>query len=929
MRMASQDLRRGVEPAGPPDTDSDGSAPGKVVEAAPAVSPVRKRRLRRWHKVLLWLFAGAMVLVLVAAGLVVWSVRRVFPEYGGTLTLPGLSAAVTVYRDEYGVPQVYASTETDLFKAQGYLHAQDRFWEMDVRRHLTSGRLAEMFGAGQVPTDAFLRTLGWRRVAEQEWRMLSPQARSYLQAYADGVNAWIAQHGGSGSSGGKSLEYTVLGLQNPGYKVEKWDPVDSVAWLKAMAWDLKTNMDNEISRAIGLASGLSREQIDQLYPGYPYERNRPIVGGGTVRDGTFAATARATTVPASYSDPGVTGAEQVWRDAAPALGALGDVIRSMPTDLGAAGTDIGSNSWVVGGSLTASGKPILANDPHLGPSLPGIWYQIGLHCDCPFSVVGFSLSGVPGVIIGHNDRIAWGLTNLGADVTDLYLEKLDGDRYFDGTGWRDLRTRKEVISVAGGDPVTITVRATGHGPLLSDRSAELLGIAKRPPVDPSGSPLSRVEPTTTPSLDAGASGVPPQATSSPYGVALRWTALEPGRAIDALFALNRATNWTEFRAAAALFDVPAQNMVYADVDGNIGYQTPGRIPIRGKGDGRWPVPGWDPAYDWTGYIPFAALPNMFNPPQDVIVTANQAVIGPQYPYLLTKDWSYGYRSERVHTMLAERTAGGRKLTVEDMRQMQFDNYNGFAPTLVPALLAAPLKTGDATLAKARDLLKGWDFQQPAESPARSSAAAAFYNATLRHLLLRTFDELPDGYKPSGSDNSWEILRPLLAAPTSPWWDERRTARTESMNDMLAAAMADAVEELTDRLGDDPADWRWGDLHTLALTHQTLGQSGIAPVERLFNRGPVKVSGGGGVVNASSWWAEEGYQVTAVPSMRMIVDLSDLDESRWVQLTGESGHAYHANYTDQVELWRAGKDTPMRWDRPSIEEAARHTQTLKP
>jgi penicillin amidase len=251
--------------------------------------------------------------------------------------------------------------------------------------------------------------------------------------------------------------------------------------------------------------------------------------------------------------------------------------------------------------------------------------------------------------------------------------------------------------------------------------------------------------------------------------------------------------------------------------------------------------------------------------------------------------------------------------------------------LVPALLAAPLGASatNTTVAKARDLLKDWDFQEPAVSPARTSAAAAFYNATWRHLLLRIFDELPAAHKPGGDDRWWEVVRSLLATPTSPWWDDKTTKTTESMNDILTAAMNDAVAELTHRLGDNPADWRWGDLHTLTLRNEAFGQSGIAPVEWLFNRGPVPAAGGGAIVNATSWSSDTGYEVNFVPSMRMIVDMSDLDGSRWVQLSGNSGHAYHANYTDQLELWRTGQNTPMRWDRPSIVATAKHTLTIEP
>lgn len=891
-----------------------------VDTTVPVDAPTPGRRWpRRLKRALRWTLVVVCVLALVAAGLSIWSVRRSFPEYGGTLDVRGLEAPVTVDRDASGIPQIYARSEADLFLAQGYVHAQDRFWEMDFRRHMASGRIAEMFGEPYVATDAFIRTLGWRRVAEQEWRLLSRSTKTALRAYADGVNAWIADHGGRAATAEKSLEYGLLGVQNPDYTVEPWDPIDSLAWMKAMAWNLRSNMDDEMIRATLLAYGLSRDQIKDLYPQYPYTRHVPVLDGA------------GTTSPAASADRDTDVTDRATRAAAPVIGELARATRTLSGLLGPTTGGIGSNAWAVSGKLTASGKPILANDPHMRPSLPGVWYQVGLHCECSLDVSGFSLAGVPGVLIGHNDRIAWGLTNLGADVSDLYLEKVRGDRYFDGTAWRQLRERREVIEVAGGEPVTINVRATHHGPLLSDRSADLLAVAARPPLDASGSPAPTVATTPSPSLDPGAAGVPEPAESTPYAVALRWTASQPGRTMDALLAVDRASNWKEFRAAAAMFDVPAQNMVYADVEGNIGYQTPGRIPIRQKGKGLWPAPGWDPSYDWQGYIPFDELPTVLNPSDGVIVSANQPPVGRQYPHSITRTWlSYGYRSQRIVDLLGERKAQG-KLTVDDMRQIQFDDRNPFAPVLVPELMDVRLDAGkSSTVARARALLKGWNYRQPAESPARTSAAAAFYNATWRHLLLRTFDELPHGsHEPARDDGSWEVVRSLMTEPDSPWWDDKRTAATETMDDMLVVAMNDAAEELERRLGPNPDEWRWGDLHTLALEHDTLGQSGIPPVEWLFNHEPVPVAGGGGLVNATAWPVDLGYDTIIAPSMRMIVDLGDLNRSRWVNLSGVSGHVFHPHYTDQLELWRTGRDLPMRWTRTSVEAAARHSLTMQP
>ncbi|MDG4799958.1 penicillin acylase family protein [Micromonospora sp. WMMD980] len=891
----------------------------------------------RVRKVALWAVAVLLVLSLALAVAAVWAVRRAFPQQDGALRLPGLTSPVTVHRDGHGIPQVYAKTSDDLFRAQGYLHAQDRFWEMDFRRHVTGGRLAELFGESQVETDSYLRTMGWRRVAEQEWQLLSPDARRHLQVYADGVNAWLADHDG----GRASLEYTVLGLQNSGYTIEQWSPVDSLAWLKAMAWDLRGNMDTEIARAALLAAGLTRPQVEQLYPAYPYDRNSPIVDGGAVVGGVFDQDAGpvpsgAPTAPTSGGGQGGGGPDEAGTGgggtvAARTVTELAEGLSRLPVMLGDGGSGIGSNSWVIGGRLTATGKPILANDPHLSPSMPGIWYQMGLHCECAFDVAGFTFAGVPGVVIGHNARIAWGFTNLDPDVTDLYLERVDGDRVQVDGEWLPLQTRTETIEVAGGKPVSITVRTSRHGPLLSDASASLRDIGRRPPVDPAGSPAGvAASPQLVPGRPAPDSGT----RGDGYAIALSWTALRPGRTAEALFALNTAANWTEFRAAAALFEVPAQNIVYADVAGNIGYQSPGRIPVRGKGDGRWMSPGWDSAYDWKGFIPFAELPSVLNPPGGYLVTANQAVVGPGYPRLLTSDWSYGYRSQRIRDMI---TSAPGAISVADVQRTQFDNRNGFAPTLVPAVvdaLGAATDPSDDARVTATGLWKDWDFQQPADGPsgsadARRSAAAAYYNATWRHLLAGIFDELPASYRPDGGDRWFEVVRGLLAQPGSPWWDRQDTPAVERRDDILRSAAAEAAAELRRDQGDRPADWRWGRMHILTARNQTFGSSGVGPVEWLFNADPVGVSGGDAIVNATGWDAAAGYEVDAVPSMRMIVDLADLDASRWIQLTGNSGHAFHRNYDDQLPLWRAGQTLPMRWDRAAVTDAATQTLTLRP
>lgn len=842
------------------------------------------------------LIAGGLILLLVVvvagAGLAWFTTRASFPQVSGTVTVAGLGTTVEVRRDEYGVPQITADTAEDLFMAQGYVHAQERFWEMDFRRHVTAGRLSELFGESQIGTDTFIRTMGWRHVAEQELALLSPESVSYLQAYAAGVNAYLADHAGSSLS----LEYAVLDLQDPGYQPEPWTPVDSLAWLKAMAWNLSGNLDAEIQRVV-YATYLSDAQIADLDPPYPYDRAPVIVTDSS--DMTAAAPAVAPAVARAQA-PALD-----LKALAIRLSAIQAMASRLPGLLGMAGTSgIGSNSFVVDGSRTTTGMPILANDPHLGASMPGIWMQMGLHCRelsdaCPFDVSGFTFSGFPGVVLGHNDRIAWGFTNLGPDVQDLYLEDVEGDRYRVGDRMLDLDIRAETITVAGGDPVTIRVRSTGHGPLLSDADDWYRWIG-------AAAPVSRPDPDSHANPD----------------VALQWTALQPGRTGDAIFLIDRARDFDDFRTAARSFEVPSQNMIYADVDGHIGYQAPGTVPIRQTGDGKWPVPGWDPAYDWDGFVAFDDMPWMLDPEAGYIVTANNAVTAQGLSVFLTDDWALGDRASRLVDLIE---ASG-PLDVDGVLAIPFDNHGPLADVLAPALEDLPLDAGSSA-GGAIALLHDWDGQQTADS-----APAAFLNVVWSHLVARTFDDeiQHQDYFPDGGDRWLEVMRTILDQPDSAWWDDVKTADVvEDRDTILSAAVDDAMAELTDLQGSDPTAWRWGKLHTLTLRNETFGMSGIGPIEWLFNRGPLETSGGLDVLNATGWDARTGYEVDWVPSMRMAIDLSDLDASRYVNLTGVSGHAFHDHYDDQAPLWATGQTIAWPFSSAAQKAATKDLLTLEP
>ena len=868
----------------------------------------------------------------VAAGaLAVSLIRRSVPDRSRTVDLAGLGGQVTVLRDARGVPEIYADDPGDLFRVQGYLHAQDRFFQMDLRRHVTAGRLSELVGANAdaLRADSAVRTLGWRRTAQREYATLDPATRGYLQAYADGVNHYLRGRRMSDVS----VSYTILARANPMPGIEKWTPVDSLAWLKAMAWDLKSDYSEELTRARAITTVRSVERVDQLFPEYPFGTHAPIVtgpAGGADLTGQPQASASGLehhrrsrtaaavgtrlpgrTTPAAVTAALASGAGQQ------ALAAAGTAMKSVPALLGS-GDDVGSNSWVVGGGLTSSGKPLLANDPHLAVSVPGVWYQVGLHCRrlsaaCPFDVAGFGFAGMPGVVIGHNTHISWGLTNLSPDVTDFYLERV-GDGVVDYDGRQvPLTVRTETIRVAGARPVTLTIRSTRHGPLISDVLDDVAQAGRSAPV-----PGEHGDPGT-----AG------------YAVALDWTGLLPGHAMQAMLALDRATTFAEFRKAALLLDAPAQNIVYADTDGNIGYQAPGRIPIRGPGspdspvpaDGTWPHPGWDGAYDWKGFVPVQRLPWVENPPEGYIVAANQAVIAPRAGGVqLTRDWDYGFRSQRIRDLLARAVATGHRLTVADMQGIQTDTRNGVAAVLVPWLLRTPVP--DSFTEEAVDLLRGWDYEEPADS-----AAAAYFNVVWAAVLNLTFsDELPDGFRPDGGDRWFEVVTQLLNRPRDPWWDDRRTPDVvESRDEVLRRALSQARLQLTSTLGKDPDRWAWGRLHQVYLTQSPLGGQG-SPwfVHELVNRGPYDAPGGSAVVNAFGWDAAGGsFDVNAAPSMRMVVDLGALDGSRWVNQTGVSDHPLDDHYADQIHTWLTGESYPWPFTRAAVEAAAGPGQQFRP
>ncbi len=810
---------------------------------------------------------GILALLIVVLAIVsVVNVRRPFPKTDTALTIPGLQAEVNVYRDENGIPHIYAQNEHDLFLAQGYVHAQDRFWQMEFWRHVSLGRISEIAGPATVSSDTFIRTMGWNRIAEESlayYESESPEMMAIMEAYSEGVNAYIAEQGDN-----ISLNYTILGLVNDKWEIEPWQPLHTIAWAVVMADDLGGNWRSEIQRA-NLIKELGEGATANLLPLYPYD-SRPVMVPTDAMEIEFSGddeedALRQQPKPIDWANVNTT------------------IVGSYPENGFLGGGDyVGSNNWVISGEHTDTGLPLLANDPHLGIQLPSIWYQVGLHAP-GLNVIGFSFAGVPGVVVGHNDNIAWGVTNVGPDVQDLYIEKINPNNpnqaEFMGE-WEDMTIIEEVIKVNGGEDVVVEVKITRHGPIISDLRDDTSDV-----------------------------------------LAMRWTAHEPMRTLESIIGLNKAENYDDFREALRFWDAPSQNFVYADIEGNIAYQTPGLIPIRANGDGLVPVPGWTGEYEWEGWVPYEELPAVLNPEWGYIVTANHSVVDEEYPYLLNLYWADGDRGQRIVDMIEAGIANGGKLTQADMARIQNDSRSLMADSYVPLLEG--LSSSDNQVQAALERLRGWDRQAR-----RDSVPAALFEIFYMHLAHATLaDEV-------GEDNvsafgGRVLFHQLAANPQAVWWDDTTTAAKETQADILLAALTDTVAWFEENVGGDMNEWTWGSIHTATFVSNPLGESGIAPVESLVNRGPFPADGGSSIVNANSWSWSNPAAVTGHVSMRMLVDLSDFNASEWVIPTGQSGHPYHPNYDDQIELWLNGRYLPMMWSEEVVQETAVNHLILQP
>ena len=776
-----------------------------------------------------------------------------------SVQIKGLKEGVTITRDERGIPYVDAKNDEDLYFAQGYATAADRLWEMDLFRRTARGELAEILGAGPnnvvLEQDKLHRTYGFAQEVDAEVAQASPKSLAVLDAYARGVNAYAA------SLDQKSMPPEFQILQ---YSFRPWTPADSFIIAKIFFEALSDTWRLDVMRQ-ALAS-LPAEKRNALTPEMS-PLDVLVVGKDT--QARPASARRAFTNSTLSDSPSPQALAALAHNQAVAAAAL-DRIGFYADALAA------SNNWVVNGSHTVSGKPLLANDPHLRPTAPSIWHMV--HLNAPgVRVAGITAPGVPGVIIGHNDRIAWGFTNVGPDVQDLYIEKFDPanpKRYQTPQGWQDAVVRQEQIKVRKGftssdtDTVVHEVTVTRHGPIVFE------GDGKR--------------------------------------YALRWTALDPKlNRPDLQYALNRARNWNEFNTALETFTAPTQNIVYADVDGHIGYHAAGVVPIRKSGDGSVPYDGSTDTGEWTSFVPIAKLPTLYDPPSGIIVTANQRIVGTDYSYFLTHSWAQPYRARRIFTLLNEKP----KLSVEDFRRIQGDVYSIagvlFAQEAVK-LLQPKLTAGDEKLRAALDAFAKWDGRVNAEStvaPLLSQMRLAFRSKIVGAALG---PDLARNFQWSNFDTT---LDRIIKDQPADWLPKEYA----SYADLMHACYDEAVANLTKSLGADETKWTWGDMVKARFPHP-LGQAPL--IGGMFTVPPFPQNGTGGSLGAT-------VNVGSSVSMRLIADLSDWDKTQHGIALGQSGLPKSPHWTDQLADWRAVTPREFPFTSAAVTKAAKETLVLQP
>jgi penicillin amidase len=791
-----------------------------------------------------------------------WSIQRSNPQLEGTLRLSGLTAPVEILRDKHGVPHIYAQTLADLIRAQGFVHAQDRLWQMEQNRRIARGTLAEVFGEPALDADRFSRIVGFWRAAEAEVALLDDETRQWLTWYAEGVNAYIDQRPGR-----LGAEFNLLRV-----RPAPWTALDSLGHGKVMAWSLSLNWESELTR-LRLLHQLDPVVAAELEPDYPGKSPLTLAGVGSTEMVRLQHTA----------------------------GLLLNQYEQIKQWLGVATAGQGSNAWVVAPKYSLNRRALLCNDPHLAVQIPGVWYEI--HLSAPgYETSGASLPGAPGVIIGHNEDIAWGVTNAMVDVQDLYLERAHPTEadYFEYEGeWEAATVIEEVIGVRRRDPHVERVVVTRHGPLISG----LVPTDERTPGDP----------------------------ATTLALALRWTGHTPAPLLPAIRQLNQATDWTSFNQALDEWTAPPQNILFADSRGNIGYRLAGAIPQREQNLGLLPAPGWTAEYEWRAMIAPAALPRLYNPESGKIVSANNKIVGDDYPHFLGVEFDPGWRAARLEELLQRK----ERHTIRDMEEMQLDNQSKLAEAFTPWFTL--INSEEPWEKTGLQALRKWNFRMDADN-----FAATIYQQMVVHLLEMVFgDKLGPakrGYYGMSSTPLFLVHGFFLRAETrllailndyeqSFWYVEAATGRLRDRETLLQEALTATMREIRKTMGETTRTWDWGRAHQVRYVHP-LGSARL--LKNIFNRGPIPVGGDSTTPNLTRHAPKLPLGLVQVAaSYRQIYEVGVWDRAQSITNTGQSGHPLHPNYDDQIMLWREGAYHKMPWSRAAVEGVAEQRLVLEP
>lgn len=798
---------------------------------------------------------GALValLVFLITGAAFWifsTERRELPQVDGTIVLKGLSGPVTVIRDKLGVPHIRAQSFDDLFFAQGFVTAQDRLWQMDAIRRLAAGELAEVLGPNLLRHDRRQRYLQIRAACERGVAALNPQERHLLEVYAQGVNAFIDR-----SHDRLPLEFRLLH-----YSPAPWRVLDSLLVGANMHQMLNTQYDVELERE-KVIRHLNAQQIADLYPQRSWRDLPPSYQAPSAGE----ETSPEDRTPDSDDDEDDDRAPRTKTSSIFSLFDLALVPESRRCEMCVPG----SNNWVVSGEHTASGKPLLSNDMHLGHSIPDVWYEAQLTKGDgqEYDVTGVTLPGLPFVIVGHNRRIAWGFTNLGPDVQDIFVEQFNpAGQVLTPQGWKEPEKRREVIRIKGQPDEILDVVVTRHGPVIT-----------------------------------------PILKNETRELALAWTLYDSSNLDIPFLGINSARNWQEFRAAFSKFGGPSQNVVYADVESHVGYQATGRIPIRASGDGLLPQSGADTAHDWTGYVPFDELPKIYDPPSGILATANGRITPDGYKYLLANDWGSPYRTARIFHLLSE----GEKLKPADMLAIETDVTSElerfFADRFVYTIDQA--KKASPRVRQAADIMRGWDGRME-----KNSAAASIANASRRNLMkLLLMPKLGDDY----SNYDWWLSNSALENIVTHRLQRWLPAGYNSYEDVFVAAVQQAVD--SEHTPKDLKTWKWGETFPVEVQHPVLGS--IPFLSRFSGTGAHPQSGSGSTVK------QIGEDLG--PSERLTVDFANLDHSTLNIVIGQSGHLLSPHYKDQFNAWYEGTTFELPFTDVAVRKAAENTLTLQP